>query len=47
MSEEKEREARIQALIEGKVPVELAKGKLIVLIGSWVLFIFIGVLALR
>ncbi|MHA1650817.1 MAG: zinc ribbon domain-containing protein [Candidatus Helarchaeota archaeon] len=46
MSEEKEREARIQALIEGKVPVELAKGKLIVLIGSWVLFIFIGVLAL-
>lgn len=46
MSEEKEQRARINALIKGEVPVELAKGKLVMLIISWVIFIGIGIFAL-
>ncbi|NVM55192.1 MAG: hypothetical protein HWN66_15915 [Candidatus Helarchaeota archaeon] len=46
MSEEAERQARIEAFLEGKVPVELPKGKLTILIGSWVIFIAIGIFAL-
>ncbi|MHA1129954.1 MAG: DUF6159 family protein [Candidatus Helarchaeota archaeon] len=46
MSEETENRARIEALLEGKVPVDIAKGKLFVLIASWVIFIGLGILAL-
>ncbi|NVM27967.1 MAG: hypothetical protein HWN65_03910 [Candidatus Helarchaeota archaeon] len=46
MSEEAEKQARIEAFVQGKVPVTLHKGKLIVLVGSWVIFILIGIIAL-
>ncbi|MFX1297214.1 MAG: DUF6159 family protein [Promethearchaeota archaeon] len=46
MSEESEHKARIEELIKGEVPVKLAKGKLIVLFLSWILFITIGVITL-
>jgi hypothetical protein len=46
MSDELEKRARIESLLEGKVPVELPKGKLVVLIGSWIIFFTIGVACL-
>jgi hypothetical protein len=46
MTEEAENKMRREALLEGKVPTDLAKGKLAVLIASWVIFIGIGVFAL-
>ena len=46
MSNTEERKARIDSLVEGEIPVEFPKGKFIVLIGSWIIFIAIGVGAL-
>jgi hypothetical protein len=43
MSETEERKARIESLLEGQVPVELPKAKLIILVGSWIIFFAIGV----
>ncbi|MHA1265438.1 MAG: DUF6159 family protein [Candidatus Helarchaeota archaeon] len=46
MSEEKEKKARIESLLEGQVPINLPKGKFIALILSWIIFIGIGIFAL-
>ena len=46
MSETEERKARIESLLEGEIPVKLPKGKLIVLVGSWIIFFAIGIGAL-
>jgi ABC-type multidrug transport system fused ATPase/permease subunit len=46
MSDAEERKTRIDALRKGDVAVEFPKGKFIVLVGSWIIFIAIGIGAL-
>jgi len=43
MSEAEKRKARIESLLEGEVPVKFPKGKFIILVGSWIIFIAIGI----